>query len=200
MAKRPTSTIYLAAARDRLLAFLRAGVGLPDACDQVGASLRTVERYMSKHPDFAGKVARAKRGLEVEPEHHPTVEATDPEAPVVDAEVVGSAPCDAEPVSRPVLLPARPARATKVRPAPPPRPMNLGPLTRDEFDENIARVLRDPDHEHFAAMARLVFPFFYGPELYAAKLQIERDADLQPGDKPERVLVIRVRDGRAQPP
>lgn len=185
-----SSPVYLAAARDRLLAFLRAGRDLEQACAEIGVSQRTLERYCGEHRDFAAKVARAKRGEETEREQ--IAELVDPPGPVTfDAVPVPCVPCDAEAVPRPGL------RAVE-RPKPPGPVVAMGSLTRGEYDEKVAEVLRDPKHPHFASMAKMVFPLFYGAELLALKRAIEHQSATPPGESLSRSRLREILE-RAKP-
>lgn len=173
--RRPSATIHLPECRDRYLDALRDGLGRVAAAESIGCISKTAGRYIAAHPDFSAKVDAAERG-------EPTVpELIAEPAPASLARVI----IDAEPVDAKPCADAQPRRETA----------NVTELAKygDRLMTSIEHIIDDPDHPHFPPIAKMLFQAIYGPGMLRDLRRAEREAeDAGTGDKPQRILVIRV--------
>jgi hypothetical protein len=176
-----SSPIHLAECRDRLLDALREGSTRAGAAESIGCNHKAFKRYLAANPEFEAKVAAAEAGLDTAPES-----ASQAPAPlarvVVDAEPIDAAPCDAEKPSR-----RAPEDVT-----------GLAERYGGRLMQSIETVIGDPDHPHFAAIAKMLFPAIYGPSLFRAMRAAQREEDRNGADDRPRVLIIRVPAGPVQ--
>jgi hypothetical protein len=174
-----SSPIHLAECRDRLLDALRGGASRVLAAESIGCNHKAFKRYLAANPEFEAKVEAAGAGLET------VTESAEPApAPlarvVVDAEPVDAAPCDAEKPSK-----RAPVDVT-----------GLAERYGGRLMQSIETVIDDPDHPHFAAIAKLLFPAIYGPSVFRAMRAAQREEDRNGADDRPRVLIIRVPAGQ----
>ncbi len=175
--RRPSATIHLPECRDRMLEELRGGATRTDAAESIGCIAKTAQRYISAHPDFAAKVEAAERGENTVPESPPAgVLAPMLAARVVhEAEPVDAAPCD---VAKPRVASVGIAELETLR----------APLMK-----SIAEIVDQPDHPHFGRIADTLLKALFGAGMLKQMRIAEREAEqLGEGEKPQRILVIRV--------
>ncbi len=175
--RKPSATIHLPECRDRMLDALRDGASRVAAAESIGCVGKTARRYIIDHPEFAAKVEAAERGEQVTSESaYPAPVAMS--RVVVDAEPIDAEPCDVPSTKRPA-----PTDVTGLA------------VYGDRLMDSIEKIIDDPDHEHFPPIAKMLFQAIYGPGMLRALRLAEREAeDVGTGDKPQRILVIRVPD------
>lgn len=175
MSRTPSASIHIAECRDTFIEALRGGSSRQEASVAIDCAYRTVQRYIAGNPGFRAKCELAEMGMPTRGEAGPEPEP----APVSlarvvhEGEPVDSVPCDS---------------------------VTSGPQvwrkpTPEEHDHALAIVNANPDHRHWGKAAEILERRFHGAELVRALKMVERElAALPEGDKPHRVLVIRVPD------
>jgi hypothetical protein len=177
MSRGKSSPIHQPEGRNRLLDRLLAGDNLEDAARFIGTTGKAAKRFAASTPTWAEQLRRARRmePFEREPELPPTITL----APRPVATVVDAVPC--APIDRP---------AVTVNDGD-----SLGSMTRAKYHERMEEVFSDPSHPQWHHTMRVYASYFDGPDIIRARRRAEWESDvLDVGDKPLRVLVIRVPD------
>jgi hypothetical protein len=177
MTGRPAgSTIHHAEARDRLLEAVARGELIDEAAISIGTSGKTVQRFAAANPGWAAQLKRARRGEDYQREVEPEIPRDRTLAPVEPTTVV-----DGVPVERASIGPAGAD--------------SFGSVSRAEYDGTMAGVFRDPEHPQWHRVMKVYAALFDGPEIIRARRRAEGEPlPLQVGEKPQRILVIRVPD------